>query len=93
MIDEKNFKMLQSIEGDLIHIEKNLAKIIIDTPKEFLKIPGLIYYFTSILTKNGVNIVDFGTTFTKLILLVHERDLSRTYEIISKSLKQVTATK
>ena len=93
MIDEKNFTMLKSIEGDLIHIKKNLAKIIIYTPKEFLKIPGLIYYFTSILAKNGVNIVDFATTFTKLIFLVHERELSITYEIIIKSLKQVTATK
>ncbi len=86
-IDENIYHLLDDLKYKKIHEEKGLSRITVTTPKEFIDIPGMIYYFTGVLARNGVNLIDCTSTFTRMIFLVREKDASQAFELLNKAIK------
>ncbi|MHA1264616.1 MAG: hypothetical protein ACTSRS_05195 [Candidatus Helarchaeota archaeon] len=79
--------LLQNCKAELENIEQNLSILIIKTPPEMVEIPGVIYYLTGHISRAGITLVDLITTYREIIFVVHDKDASRTFEILDTIIK------
>jgi len=91
LIDARNYNtMLKSaVEDDLLHIERNLSLIIINTGKEIMDIPGVFYKFAGLLAENNINLIDTATTFSKFLFIIKEQDAIRAYDIFQRFVRSM----
>ena len=78
---------------DLENIEENLSILIIKTPSEMVEVPGVLYYLTGLLSRADITLIDFVTTYREIIFVVHDKDASKTFEILDESIKTSRKTK
>lgn len=79
--NEKKFKKVMEKEKVIKKIE-NLASISICLPEKVLDLPGVYYFFLSLLAFEGINVIEIFSTFRELTLLLENKKVARAFEIL-----------
>lgn len=81
----------QTLETDINEIFKgetsicsleNLSSLTIKIPIEATKIPGVLYSILKLLAWDGINLIEFISTFTELTLVMESKDIDRAFSIV-----------
>ena len=81
----------QTIENDIKEIFKNetsicslenLSSLTIKIPIEATKIPGVLYAILKILAWDGINLIEFVSTFTELTLVMESKYIDRAFSAL-----------
>lgn len=72
---------------DISEEKKNLACLIVESPKDIVEIPGVLSRIVSRLTSKGINIVDITSCYTETIIIVKQRDAGNALEALESVLK------
>jgi len=84
--------LLSNGKSDLENVEENLSILVVKTPPEMVEVPGVLYYLTGLISRAGITLIDFVTTYREIIFVVHNKDASKTFEIIDNSIKNSRKT-
>ena len=79
--------LLLNGKSDLENVEENLSILVVKTPPEMVEVPGVLYYLTGLISRAGITLIDFVTTYREIIFVVHDKDASKTFEILDSSIK------
>lgn len=60
----------------------NLSAITIRMPKEISYSPGVVYFFLKSLAWEGINIMEIVSTYLELTLVLEDKNISRSFEIL-----------
>lgn len=81
----------QTLENDIKEIFKNetsvcslenLSSLTIKIPMEATKIPGVLYSILKILAWEGINLIEFISTFTELTLVMQSKDIDKAFSLV-----------
>lgn len=81
----------QTLEADIQEIFRNetsvcnlenLSSLTIKIPIEATKIPGVLYSILKILAWEGINLIEFISTFTELTLVMESKDIDKAFSAI-----------
>ena len=64
---------------------KNLSSLNIKIPIEATKIPGVLYSILKLLAWDGINLIEFISTFTELTLVMESKDIDRAFSILKNA--------
>ncbi|MBI2337549.1 MAG: aspartate kinase [Candidatus Levybacteria bacterium] len=67
----------------LLSKTSQLSSITIRFPKEYLKTPGVYYTIMKLLAWEGINVVEAVSTYLELTLVLENKDIEKTFSIIS----------
>ncbi|MBT3814505.1 ACT domain-containing protein [Candidatus Woesearchaeota archaeon] len=80
---EKNASQLEKkLKGFIIKSTKDLALINIKSGKDIENIPGIIAYLTSLFAENGVNILEFLSSWTDTLFVIDKKDVNKVLEFL-----------
>jgi aspartokinase len=80
---EKNTSQLEKkLKGFIIKTNKDLALINIKSGKDIENIPGVIAYLTSLFAENGVNILEFLSSWTDTLFVIDKKDVNKVIEFL-----------
>jgi len=74
-------------EGDIIEVQRGQAAIVIVSPREIMRVPGVIAYVASVLSQHGVNIVHIESCYTDTVIVVSKEDLERAFTLIVRHIE------
>jgi len=67
---------------NIIQQEKDLALINVKTAKSIQNTPGVVAFLTSLFSENGINILEFISSFTDTMFIIKQKDVTRVIEIL-----------
>jgi hypothetical protein len=67
----------------IISIRQNLAEITVRSPARIEDTPGAFAYLTSMLSEQGINLLEAISCYTDTIFLVTREDMMRAFDILS----------
>jgi len=80
-------KFLKILKGKKIRcIVKDIASISLSIPREMVDIPGYYYVITKTMAMNNITIIDMVNTETEATFILHDKDISRAYDILKREL-------
>ena len=79
---EKN--QIPKINDHIVRKTENCTTILIDSPDDIEKVPGVVGYLTSLLAEQNVNIFEFISCWRYTIVVVDRKDALRAYEVLSE---------
>ena len=68
-------------------MQRGQAAIVIVSPREIMRVPGVIAYVASALSQYGVNIVHIGSCYTDTVIVVSKEDLERAFTLIVRHIE------
>jgi aspartokinase len=81
-------ELLKSIKReDVIDVQREQAAIVIVSPEEIMKVPGVLAYIANVLSQNSVNIVHIESCYTDTIIIVSKSDLEKAFGIIMRHIE------
>jgi hypothetical protein len=92
ILDKKNLNKFEKIKSEVIEKQDNLATISVREPegeKYSKEIVGFLALLTSTLADNNINIYEVATTFKQEIFVIHEKDLTKSYEAFNKLISKI----
>jgi aspartokinase len=72
---------------DIIDVQRDQAAIVIVSPEEIMKIPGVLAYIANVLAQNNINIVHVESCYTDTIIIVSKGDLEKAFNVIMKHIE------
>lgn len=72
----------------VINSNKDLASVIVKSPKEIADTPGVIAHLANLLAVEKINVVEMMSSYTETWFIVHERDALKTVETIRQEIKR-----
>ena len=80
---EKNATSLEKeLKGHIIKLTKNLVLINIKSGQDIEEIPGVVAYLTSLFAENGVNILEFLSSWTDTLFVINKNDVNKALEFL-----------
>ena len=81
-------KLLTSIHGkfndeDVLDEQSNLAAIIVHSPEEIVRTPGVVLSLYAKIAENHVNIEDTVSCFTDTIVVIRMEEVARTFSTLT----------
>jgi hypothetical protein len=70
-------------EDHILSVKQNLAEITVKSPPRIEEVPGTFAYVMSMLSEQGVNLLDAMSCYTDTIFVVTREDMMRAFEILS----------
>lgn len=88
VIDSKNLQLLSRFvpEKNILGVRKGLAEIIVSFSEKGVHTIGVAATITSELARNGVNILEYVTSWDHAVIVVEENQAIRGYEALRKLL-------
>ncbi len=74
--------------GAVINSNKNLASVIVKSPKEIADTPGVIAHLANILALEKINVVEMMSSYTETWFIVSEKDALKTVEAMRQEIKR-----
>jgi hypothetical protein len=72
------------IRRDIVKVSRSLAQITITSPEEIEDVPGVVHHILSSLSSAGINVVEVMSCFTDTILILDQKDVSRSFDMLSR---------
>jgi aspartokinase len=80
---EKNATQLEKkLKGFIIKTNNDLALVNIKSGKDIEHIPGVVAYLTSLFAENGVNILEFLSSWTDTLFVIEKKDVNKVIEFL-----------
>ena len=74
---EKYLEELQKLfRRDIVKVSKKLAMVTLKSPEDLENTPGVVSYLYSLVSEQGINIVETMSCWTDTIFIIEEKDLS-----------------
>jgi len=95
IIDDKfaDFILSKISKKSILVVEKSSVILYLLAPPEFWDVPGIIYYVTQHISKQGINIVDIVTTQTELSIIVRKEEAGKAFEALSSMIEESKSQK
>ena len=78
--------IVESVENlptnDTIDVHRDCGMVVVSSPPEIEKVPGVVAYLTSLLAWENINVIEFISCYTDTILIVEREDVLKTIEIL-----------
>lgn len=71
-------------EDHVITVKENLAEITVKSPPAIEETPGAFTYLTTMLSEQGINVVEAVSCYTDTIFIVSREDMMPAFDILSK---------
>lgn len=85
---EQHFDFLQTLFGEEILAKaKALAGVVVKSPEEIATTPGVISRLTSVISAEGINIVEMLSSYSETFFVVAERDALKCINAIRREMK------
>ncbi len=85
---EEHFDFLQRLfRQEILAKAKDLAGVVVKSPAEIAFIPGVISRLTSVISAEGVNIVEMLSSYSETLFVVAERDALKCINAIRREMK------
>lgn len=83
-------KTVEEILGKdkIIFKHEGLSSITINLPEKTVLVPGVYYSILKILAWEGINIIEVVSTFSEFIIILEEKDVSRTFTFLKDNLSR-----
>jgi predicted regulator of amino acid metabolism with ACT domain len=81
-------KVREHLGSEVLEIYSNLAIVVVKSPKEITKTPGVIAYLANILAIEKINVVEMMSSHAETAFIVEERDALRTIEVLRREIKR-----
>lgn len=78
----------EKFKDAVISSNKNLASVIVKSPKEIADTPGVIAHLANILAVEKINIVEMMSSYTETWFIVDEKDALKTVEAMRQEIKR-----
>lgn len=66
----------------LVDVQNSHAAIILVSPIEIMRVPGVLAYISSVLAQNDVNIVHVASHYTDTVIIVSKEDMARAFNVL-----------
>lgn len=70
-------------KNKIIKVTESLAEVTLKSPEDLEDIPGVIAYLTSLLSENGINIIETMSTWTDTLFVIGSKDIAKVMELLS----------
>lgn len=71
-------------ENHVITVKENLAEITVKSPPDIEDTPGAFTYLMTMLSEQGINVVEAVSCYTDTIFIVSREDMMPAFDILSK---------
>lgn len=91
IVAAKKYKnaVMRLVQKEDILVEINdLAALTVKLPKNAPDMPGIFYLISRALTWENITIVEVVSTYTENTLILRNKDISRAYEILQRTIKE-----
>jgi len=84
LITAQEFKddIKKLFKNKIIKITENLAEVNLKSTEELENTPGVISYLTSLLSENGINIIETMSTWTDTLFVISEEDIAKVMVVL-----------
>ena len=80
---EKNSKQIEKeLKSFILKSSQQLALVNIKSGKDIEIIPGVVAYLTSLFAENGVNILEFLSSWTDTLFVIDKKDVNKVIEFL-----------
>jgi aspartokinase len=87
--EEPMIKKIREYLGDeALEVYSNLAIVVVKSPKEITKTPGVLAYLANILALEKINIVEMMSSHAETAFIIEERDALPTIEVLRREIKR-----
>ncbi|RMF89349.1 MAG: hypothetical protein D6733_06485 [Methanobacteriota archaeon] len=81
-------KIRERLGESALEVYSNLAIVVVKSPKEITRTPGVLAYLANILALEKINIVEMMSSHAETAFIVEERDALRTVEVLRREIKR-----
>jgi hypothetical protein len=78
----------EKFKDAVINSNKNLASVIVKSPKEITDTPGVIAHLANTLALEKINVVEMMSSYTETWFIVNEKDALKTVEAMRHEIKR-----
>ncbi len=87
--EEKTLSFFEKLfNRKIAEIKRGLASIVVMSPREIIKTPGVIAHLASILALEKINVVEMMSSYTETSFIVEEGNALRAIEVIRDEIKR-----
>lgn len=87
--EEKTLSFFEKLfNRKITEIKRGLASIVVMSPREIIKTPGVIAHLASILALEKINVVEMMSSYTETSFIVEEGNALRAIEVIRDEIKR-----
>ena len=81
-------KFSEKFTGAVLNSNKDLASVIVKSPKEIADTPGVIAHLANIIALEKINVVEMMSSYNETWFIVSERDALKTVEAMRQEIKR-----
>lgn len=70
------------LKNKIRKITENLAEVTLKSSEDMEQTPGVIAYLTSLLSENGINIIETMSTWTDTLFVISEEDIAKVMDVL-----------
>lgn len=74
-------------EEDIVEVQRGQVAIVIVSPREIMRVLGVLAYITNVLSQHGVNVVHIESCYTDTIIVVSRENLERVFSVLMKHIE------
>lgn len=74
-------------EEDVVEVQRGQAAIVIVSPREIMRVPGVLAYITNVLSQHGINVVHIESCYTDTVIVVSREDLERAFNALIRHIE------
>ena len=91
IIDERIFDEVRSIfrEEEILGEKRNLAALIVQSPREIVETPGCIVAFYNPISRAHINIEETASCFTETVIVLRMEDAAKAFSILTDLISQM----
>ena len=82
-------RIVGEIGGDqILEMGRGYSAIVIVSPDDVMRVPGIIAYISNLLALNNINIVHIESCYTDTILIVDRHDMEKAFNLLMRHIEK-----
>ncbi len=81
-------RVRQSLGSDVLEVCSDLAIVVVKSPGEITKTPGVLAHLANILALERINVVEMMSSHAETAFIVDEKDALHTVEVLRREIKR-----
>jgi hypothetical protein len=85
-------KLIEKLAERVEESYSNLAIVVVKSPRDITKTPGVLAHLANILALERINVVEIMSSHAETAFIIEERDALRTVEVLRREIKRARKT-
>lgn len=81
-------KVSKHLNQEVMELYENLAIVVVKSPREITKTPGVLAHLANILALEMINVVEMMSSHAETAFIIEEKDALRTIEVLRREIKR-----